>query len=139
MFSLVPDLFQPILAWNEAVTLFFNFLNFYAVFLKFSITRRVGIERNHDFYFLSFSAFSDLLWLEIKPLRYFLIFKIFYAIFLKFSIKRRAGTEWNDNFFFLSFPAFSDLLWLEIKPSRYFLVFWIFLLFFWNFLLRVGL
>ena len=46
---------------------FLNFLNFFAIFLEFSITDWVGTGRNDNFYFLSFSAFPDLFWLEKKP------------------------------------------------------------------------
>jgi len=55
------------LAWKEAIMEFFNFLKFFAFFLEFSITRRVGTKRNGNFYFLSFSAFSNLFWLEKTP------------------------------------------------------------------------
>ena len=46
LFSFFLCLFQPILAWNEAVMIFFNFFNFFAISLEFSITRRVGTDRN---------------------------------------------------------------------------------------------
>ena len=46
---------------------FFNFLNFFAIFLEISIKRRVGTEQNDNFYFLSFLAFSKLFWLEMMP------------------------------------------------------------------------
>ena len=46
--------------------MFFNFLNFFAIFLKFSIPDRVGTDRNDNFYFHSFSAFSNLFWPEKK-------------------------------------------------------------------------
>ena len=42
-------------------------LNIFAIFLEFSIMRRVGTERNDNFYFLSFSAFFNLFWLKKKP------------------------------------------------------------------------
>ena len=42
-------------------------LNFFAIFLEFSITSRVGTERTDNFYFFSFSTFSNLFWLEMKP------------------------------------------------------------------------
>ena len=42
------------------------FFYFFAIFLEFSITRRVGTEWNDNFYFLSFSAFPPLFWLEMK-------------------------------------------------------------------------
>ena len=67
LFSFFLILRQPILPWNEAIMVFFNFLNFFAIFLEFSISRRVGMERDDNLYFLSFSAFSNLFWLEMKP------------------------------------------------------------------------
>ena len=45
----------------------FNFLNFFSIFFEFSMSRRIGTERNYNFYFLPFSSFSVLLWLEMKP------------------------------------------------------------------------
>ena len=47
-------------ALNEAILAFFNFLNFFAIFLEFLVMRQVGTERNYNFYFLSFFAFSKL-------------------------------------------------------------------------------
>ena len=58
------SLFQPILALNEAATIFFNFL---AILLEFSITCRVGTERNDNFYFLAFPSFSNLFWVKMNP------------------------------------------------------------------------
>ena len=65
-----PSFSNLFLAWNEAVMVFFNFLNFFkffSIFLEFPISRRVGTERNDNFYFLSFLAFSNLFWLEGMP------------------------------------------------------------------------
>ena len=59
-------LFQPISARNEAIIVFFNFLNFLAIFIKFSITLRVGTKRNDNFYFHSFLAFSNIFCREKK-------------------------------------------------------------------------
>ena len=64
---------QPVFAWREALFVFYNFMNFFYIFFEFSIVGRVGIDRNDNFYFLSFSAFPDLFWLEEKPLKCFLI------------------------------------------------------------------
>ena len=58
--------FQPIFAWNEAITVSFNSLNFFAIFLEFSITLWVGTKRNDNFYLYSL-AFSNLFWLEMTP------------------------------------------------------------------------
>ena len=55
-FSLILSLSRLILAWNEATTMFFDFLNFFAIFLEFLILGRVGMDRNENFFFLSFSA-----------------------------------------------------------------------------------
>ena len=59
-------IFQPILAWNEAVMVFFNFLNFFAIFLEFSLPRREGTKRSDYFSFLSVSAFSILFGFGMK-------------------------------------------------------------------------
>ena len=86
LFSLFLVLFRTILASNQAKIRFFNFLNFFAIFLEFSITRRVGTKQNDNFYFLSFSTFSNLFWLEIKKKWYFLIFWIIWEFFLNFIL-----------------------------------------------------
>ena len=67
LYSLFPGIFHRILAWYEALVVFFSFLNFFAIFLEFSITRRAGTKRNDNFYFLPFSSFSNLFSLEMKP------------------------------------------------------------------------
>ena len=67
LISFFLGIFQPILALNEAILAFFNFFNFFAIFLEFLIMRHVGTERNYNFYFLSFSAFRKLFWLEMMP------------------------------------------------------------------------
>ena len=71
LLSLFLGIFQPILALNEAIMEFFNF---FAFFLAFSIPGRVGTEQIDKFYFLSFSFFSALFWLKIKPKCDFLVF-----------------------------------------------------------------
>ena len=77
--------------------------------MEFSITHRFGMKRNDNFYFRSFSDFSNLkAWNEAKMLFYFNIFN-FLAIFLEFSIMHWVGTERNDNFYFRSFSDFSNL------------------------------
>ena len=52
LFSLFFGLFQPVLACNEAVMVFLTFQNFFAIFFEFSITRRVGTERNETIIFI---------------------------------------------------------------------------------------
>ena len=46
--------------------IFFIFLNFFLIFMEFSITHWVGMKRNDNFYFLFFSAFSIIFWIEMK-------------------------------------------------------------------------
>ena len=60
----------------------FNFLNFFAIFLEFSITRQVATDRNDNFYFISFMAFSKLFWLEMMRNGIFLIFLVLFWDFL---------------------------------------------------------
>ena len=66
---------------------FFNFLNFFAILLEFSITRRVGTERTDNFYSFSFSAFTNLFWLEMKPYWDILIFYILLLFFWNFELR----------------------------------------------------
>ena len=52
-FSLFLGLYQPVLALKKAILMFLNFLNFFTIFLEFSITGRVGTDRNIFFFSLS--------------------------------------------------------------------------------------
>ena len=137
-FSLFLSLSQPILAWKEARMVFSNFLNIFGIILEFSITGWVGTHQNKFFYFLSFSLFPNLFWLEMKLRWCVLIFWIFLLFFFLFSIMCRLGTHRNDFFYFLSFSGFNNLFWIQKKLWYYVIIFWIFLLFFLNFLLLVG-
>ena len=67
LFSLFLNLIQPILAGNEATTIFFKFFNFLAILLEFYITCRAGTERNDNFYFLAFPSFPNLFWFKMDP------------------------------------------------------------------------
>ena len=84
LFYLFLDLSQPILARKEALMVFSNFLNSFAIFLEFSITGREETQRNDLLPFLSFVAFPDLFWLETKLWWYFLNFWIFLLFFWNF-------------------------------------------------------
>ena len=119
LFSPFLGLFQLTLDWNEAIMVFFNFLDLFLIFLQFSITRRVGTKRNDNFYSLSFSSFSNLFWLEMKPQRYFLIFLIFLIFLLFFwNFLLRVGLEPNGTI---------TLIFLLSHPfSKYFGLKWIF-------------
>ena len=123
LYSLFLDLYQPILAWNEAIMVFFNFLNFFAIFLEFSISRRVGTERNDNFYFLSFSAFFNLFWLEMKPYWYFLIFwnsLLFYWNFLLRVVEERNGLIIFIFSLSRPFPTYFGLKWGRNGIFRFF-------------------
>ena len=61
--------------------MFFNFQNFFAIFVEFFIIGRVGIDRNEKFFFFSFLTFPNLLWLEEKPQWCFIIFCTFLLFF----------------------------------------------------------
>ena len=114
-FFLFLGLLQPILAWNEAITVSFNLLNFFAIlFWIFSYASgRNGTKRNDNFYFLSLSLFQPILaWNESTMV--FFNFLILFSLFLEFSITCRVRTEWKDNFYFFIFLAISNLIWLEM-------------------------
>ena len=128
--------FRPILAWNEFITVFFNF---FVIFLEFSFVPWVRMERKDNSYFLCFAAFSCLSSLEMKPQWYFLIFLIFLAIYLEFSITHRVGTERNGTIIFASlFLIFFQpiLAWNEF--IMVFFNFLNYLPFLWNFLSWLG-
>ena len=118
--------FQPILAWNEFIMVFFN------IFLEFSITRRIGTKRNYNFYFLSFPALSSLFWLKRKPQWYFLIFWIFLLFFWNFLL--HIGQERNGTIFFIFSLSQPLLTYFGLKwgSNGIVLIFWIFLLFFFR-------
>ena len=80
--------------------IFFNFLNFFAIFLEFSIKRWVGTKRNDLFYFLYFSTISNLFWLEMKPKWYFLIFLNFLIFFRNFLLTVRSEGNGKKIFIF---------------------------------------
>ena len=110
--SLFLGLLQRTLDWKEAKMEFFNFLNFFAVFLEFSITRRVRTKQNDNFYFLSFSSFSNLFWLEMKPQWYFIIFWIFLLFFWNFLLRvvqERNGTTIFIFSLYLPYPTYFGL------------------------------
>ena len=121
-FCLFLDHFRPIFACKEATTVFYNFLNFFAICLEFSLTHWVGTKRNETIIciFVFFSAISNQFLLQKMPQLFFSNFLNFIAIFYEFSISRRVGTKRNDNFYFPCFSVYSNLLWLEMKPQRYF-------------------
>ena len=117
LFFLSLGFFQPILAWNEVITVSFNLLNFFAIlFWIFSYASgRNETKRNDNFYFPSLSLFPTCLaWND--AIIVFFNFLNFFAIFLEFSIAHRVGRERNDNFYFLSSLAFSNLFWLQMTP-----------------------
>ena len=110
-------------------------------FLEFSFTLQVRTKQNDNFYFLSFSALSNLFWLDMMPYWFYDNFLTCFVISWEFSITCRVGTERNGTIiliFSLSHP-FLTYFGLKWSHNSIFLFFWQFLLFFWNFLLRVGL
>ena len=92
----------------------FNFLNFFAIFLEFCLARRERTKWSDNFYFLSFSAFSNLFWLGMKPSWYFSIFWIFLLFFWNFHLP--IGKEWNGAIIFIfslsqPFPTYLGWKW----------------------------
>ena len=118
---------------------FSNFLNFFALFLEFSISRRVGTKRNDNFYFLSFTSFLQLFLARNEAIMVCFKSLNFFANFFEFSISRRVGTKRNYYFYLLSFSSFLQLF---LARNEAIMVFFNSLNFFaiiFNFLFRVGL
>ena len=97
-------------------------------FLAFSILRRIGTERNVNFYFLPFWSSFKVFLLEMEPQWYCLIFFNFFANFLEFSITRQVRLGRNETIIFifsLSHPLSTDfgLKWSHNDIFFYFLNF----------------
>ena len=92
-------------------------------FWEFLITRRVGIKRNDNFYFLSFSSFSNLFlaWNEAIMIffNFFEFFWYFVGIFNYTS--GRNGTEWQ--FLFSLFLIIFQHIWAWNEPIMAFFSF----------------
>ena len=91
----------------------------------------------YNFYFLSFSSFSNQFWLELNPQWYFLIF----LIFLEFSSTCLVGTKRNETIIFIfyishPFPTYFGLKWTIIVFLLFFEFFTIFMEF--SITLQVG-
>ena len=97
---------------------FLIFWIFFAIFLKFSLTRTVGTERNgmKIFIFSLSHPFPTYFRLKWNHNGIFYFFWIFLLFFFEFTITRRVGKERTVNFYFFTFSAFSNLFWLEMKP-----------------------
>ena len=101
-------LFQPIFAWKEAITVFFNSLLFFWNFLL-----RVVEERNRTIIFIStFSRpFPTYFGLKLTQNDYFFIFLLFFWNFLL-----RVGLERSGTIIFIfslsqRFPPYFGLKW----------------------------
>ena len=80
---------------------FFNFLNVFAIFLEFSLSRHVEMKQNETTIFifslsLRFTPNFGLKWSQNGIFNFLNVF----AIFLEFSISSRVGTKRNDTFIF---------------------------------------
>ena len=62
-FSFFLDLSRPVLAWNEAWIVHFNFLYFFAIFLRIFYSWSGRKDRKDNFLFLSFATCPDPFWL----------------------------------------------------------------------------
>ena len=101
---------------------FFNFLNFFTIFLEFSITGRVRTKRIDNFYFLSLSLFQQILARNEALMVFFSFFKFFCNFLLRIVLERNRtiififshsqpfptyfGWKWCHNGIFLIFFNF---------------------------------
>ena len=134
--SLFLIFFQPIFAWNEFLMVFFNFLNYFAIF--WGILSYVSDRNVTDVLFL-FSPFlillqSILVWNEST-----MVFFNFLIFFLNFLLRVWLERSQTKIFIFPishPFPTYFGLKWTIIVFLFLFLL--NFLLFLWNFLLCIG-
>ena len=102
--------------------------------MEFSITHRVGMKRNDNFYFRSFSDFSNLkAWNEATMVVSF-NFLNFFGIFYHASDKNEMKRKFLFSLFLILFEPI--MAWNE--STMVFFNFWNFFSIFFNFLLRVG-
>ena len=99
------SLSHPVLAKNNARRRFYNFLNFFTLFLRifFPGSSMNGIR--YYIFFFSFSANLIPFWQKIMLGWSFLIFLLF---FLKFSCPRRLWTEFGTKILFSPFRLMSS-------------------------------
>ena len=93
-------------------------MNFFAIFLEFSVSGRVGIDQNDDSYFLSFLAFPNLFWLEEKPYSCFIILRIFLLFFLNFRLWVGLELIGTKIFIFSLSRPFATRFGLKRSPNR---------------------
>ena len=116
-FSLFLDLSQPSLDRNNAGMIFYNFLNFFAIFFGISSLRRVRTEFGTKIFIFSSSSYLISFWLKIMPERGFLNFLNFFAIFFGIYCPVRVGTKFGTKIvFFLSLPI-SSRFGYKIMPE----------------------
>ena len=99
----------------------FNFFFFF----EFSLTRRIGKERNNNFYFLSFSSIPNLFRHKMNPKWYFWIFWIFLLFFLTFYYA--SGRNETERWFL--FSIFLILYRPILASNEAIMVFFIFIFF----------
>ena len=87
-------------------------------------------KRNDNFYFLSFSAFSNSFWLEMRPLWYFLIFWIFLVFFWNFQLRIELVRNGTTIFIYSLSRPFQTYFGLKRSHNRVFLFFEFFCYFF---------
>ena len=72
---------------------FFNFLTFFAIFLEFSITRRVRTERNEKFLFFLILSLLQPIVAEMKTIMVFFNLLNFFFYFFEILYYARG---WNE-------------------------------------------
>ena len=107
-FSRVLGLSHLVLAENNAGKRFFNFSNFFSIFLQFSSLSRVWTEFGTKFFFFSFSSYLIPFWQKLISERGFLKFSIFLQFFWEFSCPGWVWTDFWTKIFFSPFRPISS-------------------------------
>ena len=108
LFSPFLGLSQRILARQEAIIVFSNFLNFFTFFLEFSITFVLELVGTIFFFYLSW-PFPTYFGMKRSDIGFFLIFEFFCYFFGNFSYRLRTNS--SERFFLFSlFLGLSQLI-----------------------------
>ena len=111
---------HPVSAKNNTGKIFFNFLNFFAIFFaiffpRWSMNRILDLN-----FYLSFSASFNPFWIEIMPELTSWIFWIFLLFFLEFSSSGWVWTEFGLKFFCFFFGLSHPVLAKKNARKRFF-------------------
>ena len=138
-FNLILNQSRSGLAWNEAIIMFFNFLNFFLFFFGILHFESGTNWLEREFFFSLFLCYYRPILGWKEAIMMIFNFLNFFPLFFEFPIPGRVGIDRNNNFFFSHSQPVPSRFGLKRSHNDVFINFLFFLLFFWNSIFRVGL